>query len=177
MFDASRIAALSLIYDVVIPISSRYYIISKGRKSGVIDSEDGTIVIPIEYTEFKVENFGETDYATLTNELNGNSVVFNSSCGRYVALKDTYRIGCKFNGLLVLNQIRTSNGFKRTVVIKDSDMKIILQPTKVKQIGPTMYKDYKAAMTYIDDGLKVDGVVYFIDKNYRIVAHSIGRLD
>ena len=161
-------AALSTIYDRVVEISNTACLVESKGKVGVINTLNGDVVIPIKYTRNSV--WDEENLAILIDEHTGMTVAFNGYTGNKCIIPGIWLIGSVANGLIFLHEIATYNKRKKTVVIRKDLMKIIVNPTDITLIYTDLPDNKRAALRYFNDGFCIDGVLYYIMEDYRIVV-------
>ena len=157
------VSNLSNQYDAIIELSDKACIVRNNKKFGIVYM-DGKIAVPVTNTEFTVSD----DIVIMTDCINGTSSIFSKACNKYVNMSEMYRIQTITDGVVVLREIRTSNGRAKTAIYCIENMQGILEPSVVTFIKINPNKDYIAVFELFNSGYKVDNILYVINHKFEL---------
>lgn len=168
-------AALSTIYDRVIELSESASLVETRGKVGIINTVSGNMLVNTEYSSYK--NYRNSNIVILYTECQDRSLVFNSANSKFIVIKDKWRVVEHCNGLIFLREVAMTSKRYKTQVIREDIMKIIVHPTDITKIYTDKPNGHRAAMRYFNAGYCVDGVLYYIRDDYRILVDKDIYLD
>lgn len=166
------VSSLANKYDAIIELSDKAYIVQKNKKFGIVYTDD-RIAVPVTNTEFTISD----DIVILTDCINGTTSIFSKTCNKYVNMPEMYRIQTITDGIVVLREIRTSNGRTKMAIYSIADMQEILEPSAVQFIQFNPNSDYIAVLELFNSGYKLDNVLYAINHNFEMKVIGKNEID
>ena len=121
-----------------------------------------------EYSSYK--NYRNSNIVILCTEIQDRCLVFNSVNHKFIRLSGKWRVVEHCNGLIFLREVLITNRRYKTQVLREDTMRIVVEPTDITKIYTDNPKGHRAAMKYFNCGFKIDGVLYYIRQDYRVIV-------